>query len=141
MGAGTASPGPVDPALQAALTQHIMAKVVAAKQQEVQELVAGVASKYGLAADYGRVEDTIKAVWAEEVGNAASIAWLAAPTCCWIFRCFTRMGQRTSSGTWPAIPPCRQPMARWVLLKSPIAGPAGRMPCRVACPAGSHALP
>lgn len=52
--------------LQAALTEAVVAKTVAAKDQEVAALVAGVAAKYGLAADYSKAEDTIKAVWAEQ---------------------------------------------------------------------------
>lgn len=51
----------------AALKEAVQAKVVAAKQREAAELVAGVAAKYGLAADYGKAEQTIKAVWAEQV--------------------------------------------------------------------------
>ncbi|PRW59962.1 white-brown complex 30 [Chlorella sorokiniana] len=61
----------------AALKEAVQAKVVAAKQQEAAQLVAGIASKYGLAADYGKAEQTIKAVWAEQGG--ASRANSAAP--------------------------------------------------------------
>jgi hypothetical protein len=52
--------------LQAALTQKVVAKAVQAKQAEVEGLVAGVAAKFGLTADYGKAEETIKAVWAEQ---------------------------------------------------------------------------
>jgi hypothetical protein len=55
--------------LRAALTEKLVAKVVDAKQTEVEKMVAGVAAKYGLAADYGQAEDTIKAVWAEQASD------------------------------------------------------------------------
>ena len=58
-------------ALQAALTERVVAKVVAASQQEAHDLVAGVAAKYGLVGDYGRAEETIKAVWGQRVSEAA----------------------------------------------------------------------
>ncbi|KAL4458313.1 hypothetical protein ABPG75_013178 [Micractinium tetrahymenae] len=67
----SAQPKPAEPTrpplaeVQAAVTQAVVAKTIAAKQQEAAALVAGVAAKYGLAADYGKAEETIKAVWAE----------------------------------------------------------------------------
>lgn len=61
----------------AALKEAVQAKMVAAKQQEAAQLVAGVAAKYGLAADYGKAEQTIKAVWAEQVreGGVTCRTW------------------------------------------------------------------
>lgn len=53
------APAPAD------LARAVAAKVVAAKEAEAAALVAGVAAKYGLPADYAKAEDTIKAVWAE----------------------------------------------------------------------------
>jgi hypothetical protein len=52
----------------AALTHKVVAKTLQAKQQEVTDLVAGVATRYGLPANYSKAEETIKAVWAEQVG-------------------------------------------------------------------------
>lgn len=51
--------------VQVAVVQAVIAKTMAAKEQEAAALVAGVAAKYALSADYGKVEETIKAVWAE----------------------------------------------------------------------------
>jgi hypothetical protein len=47
----------------------VVAKVVAASQKEAHDLVASVAAKYGLVGDYGRAEETIKAVWGQRVSE------------------------------------------------------------------------
>lgn len=65
MSALAAAPEQQRKAQLAALTERVVAKTVAAKQDEAAALVAGVAAKYGLPADYARAQDTIKAVWAE----------------------------------------------------------------------------
>lgn len=60
----------------AALTERVVSQTVAAKVAEAQELVAGVAAKCGLAADYSKAEETIKAVWADHVSG-----WAASRAC------------------------------------------------------------
>lgn len=59
--------------------QAVVAKTLAAKEQEAAALVAGVAAKYGLAADYGKAEDTIKAVWAEPPVGVTGVGACWAP--------------------------------------------------------------
>lgn len=83
--------GPQQPQqeLVAVLTQRVVAKTVEAKQQEVGNLVAGVAAKYGLAADYGKAEETIKAVWAEQASVAGHPG---APGRGWMRRCLACYG-------------------------------------------------
>ncbi len=66
--------------LMAALTEKVVAKIVEAKQQEVVDMMSGMAAKYGLAANYGKAEETIKAVWAEQVGQQHNGP--ALPCCC-----------------------------------------------------------
>ncbi len=67
--AAASAAAPTQQELMAALTQKVVAQTVEAKQQEVGDMMAGMAAKYGLAADYGKAKETIKAVWAEQVGS------------------------------------------------------------------------
>ena len=92
----TAAAAAEQQALEAALTERVVAKVVAASQQEAHDLVASVAAKYGLVGDYGRAEETIKAVWGQRVSEPgrppAAGCWGragAGRACC---RCSTSQG-------------------------------------------------
>ena len=104
----------------AALTEKVVAAAVAAKQQEVAQLVAGVASKYGLAADYGKAEETIKAVWAEQVGAAGG-------------------GGSVWSGQHPLA--CCLHRLHLAPAALPVAGTRGCSPCRTPSCALPHAPP
>ncbi len=88
----------------AALKEAVQAKVVAAKQREAAELVAGVAAKYGLAADYGKAEQTIKAVWAEQVRRRCSS--VSGPGCCLPLRSMQPAGRLAQSDALTALPCC-----------------------------------
>ena len=88
----------------AALKEAVQAKVVVAKQREAAELVAGVAAKYGLAADYGKAEQTIKAVWAEQVRRRCSS--VSGPGCCLPLRSMQPAGRLAQSDALTALPCC-----------------------------------